>query len=388
MLRSESVLFSPIRLGPITVPNRFIRSPTGEFGANPDGTPAKRLHDMITSYAKGECGLIIPGCMYVAESGRSHPTLTGMCTKKQSDSWKPIINEVHGYGSKIIFQIYHPGISSNPEHNGGVMPMGPSSLVSAIHEMTNQEVETMVQNFIDAGIYTYRSGADGVQLHLAHGYLLSTFLSPFYNRRSDKWGGSVENRLRIVKEILAGIKSQTPDSFHISVKLNTDDHVENGVNPRMAVQYIRSMIKDVHLFELSNGAAVGKLWAIRGKVHEKALLRGVTKAEQDALLKRAQSSFEGVPFSEQYNQQDTEYIRKAVPEAKIAMVGGIRQFDAMESIIKNNIADMVSMSRPFIRDPYIVKNLKEGKVDRSTCTNCSSCILNVTNGLYCHEKAD
>lgn len=388
MERGRSIVFSPKQLGPMTVPNRFIRSATGELCGNPDGTPGKRLIDMIISYSKGECGLIVPGCLHVCESGRMFPQMPGMSNKLQSDSWKPVINEVHKNGSKILLQLYHPGIASNPQFNGGVMPMGPTSISPQIHAMTNQEIEEMIQSFINAGVYSYRSGADGCQLQLSNKYLLSGFLSPFYNRRTDKWGGTVDNRLRIVKEIISGIKAKTPESFALSVKMNTDDHLPNGINKEMALQHVHSMEKDVDLFELTNGAVIGKHWGIRGKVDQSVLLRGVPGDKKNELLKMAQDSFDGVPFEENYNQADTEFVRRNAPNVNIAMVGGIRSFDSMENIIKSNVADMVAMSRPFIRDPYVVKKFKEGKIDKSSCISCATCLINLGKGLYCHVKAD
>ena len=158
-----SLLFSPIKVGPITIKNRFMRSPTYEGLANSDGTPKKRL-------SEGEVGLIIPGYMYPMEACKAAPKQCAMYNDKHSNSWKNTVNKVHKNGSKIVFQICHAGV---PDH---LEKKGPSTFPGLYNSLTKTEIEDIIESFRKSAVQSQKAGVDGVQLHGAHGYLFSSFI--------------------------------------------------------------------------------------------------------------------------------------------------------------------------------------------------------------------
>ena len=206
-MRQSSPLFSSFQCGPMTLPNRFIRSATWEGLADSNGFPAQELFNKMVQLAKGGCGLIVPGYCYTIQHGRANPTQTGMTSKEHAQIWKETIDEIHKNGSKIMFQLAHGGDKCN-QNDIGQQPIGCSGLEPGSRAMTDAEICETIESFAKAAKYLKEAGADGVQLHAAHGYLLSQFLSPYLNRRTDKWGGVTENRTRIVFEIVNEIRKQ------------------------------------------------------------------------------------------------------------------------------------------------------------------------------------
>ncbi|KAK8842817.1 hypothetical protein M9Y10_025683 [Tritrichomonas musculus] len=380
---SGSVLFSPTKLGRLSVPNRFIRSATWESLADGDGRPTNELINMMENLAVGKVGLIIPGAVYVTKRGQGMKGQSGMCTIEQARDWHRGVVNIHKRGSKIIFQLIHNGLSANPQLNGGFPPSGPTAFNSNQHELTNTEIEDLIQDFADSAELSYHSSADGVQLHAAHGYLLSEFLSPALNKRTDKWGGSDDNRLRIVKEIIATIRKRVPEEFSISIKLNGNDYMENGIEPELCAKYVDKLKNDLDFFEISAGSH----HTILSTINENVLTKGIKDPnKKKELIENAYKSTAGYTFKEMYNLDSLKIIRKAVPDAKLALVGGNRTFVNMEKLVNDGLADMISMSRPFLNDPYIVQRFQCKTLDHSFCINCSACVLNTENGVYCHLK--
>ena len=264
--------------------------------------------------------------------------------------------------------------SSDPKLNGGVPPSGPTAFSKDQHELTNAEIEDIIEEFADSAVLAHKTEADGVQLHCAHGYLLSEFLSPALNKRTDKWGGSEMNRLRIVKEIIEEIRKRVSKDFPIAIKMNGNDHIKGGVTPDMAAIYVKSLVDDVDFFEISCGISGNYIIRSRGGKSNHS-----NKKPEDETTKH-------VPFTDMYNLDALKVIRKAVPNANLALVGGISRLSDMEKLVTDGLADVISMSRPFVNDPYLVYRLKIRLIERVNCLFCNGCIKDMEDGLYCHVK--
>jgi 2,4-dienoyl-CoA reductase-like NADH-dependent reductase (Old Yellow Enzyme family) len=209
------------------------------------------------------------------------------------------------------------------------------------------------------------------------------------NRRKDKWGGSIENRVRIVSEIVDGIKRAVPERFSISIKLNSDDHVPGGVTVLDASCHIRILKSKLDFFEISNGVNRGKFWSIRYNLDRRWLKELFPDPEQrEAMFKKGKEL--EAPFTNQYNIPDIIELRRAHPDVKLAAVGGLRNFEEMEKLVKGGIADLVSMSRPFIRNPNIVKHFRTRRLSESDCGSCGACLLRILDGrsLQCDRWAE
>lgn len=376
-----SILFTPKKLGKLTVPNRFMRSATWEGLSDPDGRPTPELLNMIETLAANGVGLIIPGAVYVTKRGKGMVGESAMTTLEHARKWKPCIEKVHQHGSKLIFQLIHNGLDANPSLNDGYQASGPTSFNENQHELTNSEIEDLIQNFADSAELSYRAGADGVQIHGAHLYLLSSFLSPALNHRTDKWGGSPENRVRIIKEIIDEIKRRVPSDFSLSMKIDGDDYLDGGMKPDLCAKYVDMLKYQLDFFEISAGSH----HTILSTVNKSILTRGVKdKKRKEELIDFANKFTQGNTFTENYNLDALKVVKKKVPTANLALVGGLRNLSSMEKIVTSGEADLISMSRPFLYEPDLVRKFKEGKSDHALCISCGSCILNTDKGVYCH----
>lgn len=372
-----SSLLKEIRVGGVTIPNRFIRSSLWEKMSDPSGVPSQRLIKTITQLAEGKVGLILPGVVFPSNKARLNPFQAGFSNDQQIEGWRPAVENCHKNGSKIIFQFSHGGAKA-------AVPRLPTQK-DDVPEMKISEIDELIQDFTKAAKGAYKIGADGVQLQCAQGFLLSTFLSPLTNHRTDKYGGSIDNRIRIVQEAVDSIRSSTNPNFVISIKMNGDDLVEGGIRPRDAAEIVNKL-KNIDLFEISC-AINGGLDGIRPVIH-KSLFKNTNPQEKKQLEYVATHLRREAPYHEGYNVIAATIIKKYNPNKVIAAVGGMRNFALMEDYIKTGMVDMVSIARPFIRDPYLVKNYIEGKSDKIACESCNECSLRPGEFIHCHFPTD
>jgi 2,4-dienoyl-CoA reductase-like NADH-dependent reductase (Old Yellow Enzyme family) len=347
-----------------------MRSATCESLCDAKGSPLPKLLTLLENLAKGGCGLIVPGYVFPIEHGRSGPGQSGLYNDATAAAWKPLVTSVHKTPSKIIFQVCHAGSKVPAEYRKGEPSRGPSALLGAEQALTIPEIEEIIESFIQCARRVKAIGGDGVQLHCAHGFLLSTFLSPAYNQRSDAYG---QDRTLIVQEIVKGIRERVGPDFVISAKINGHDYVPKGVTPELAGQYV-AKLPNIDLFEISCGAAAGKMHMLRQDVDPAMYRKYLPKQSAEGIIKNAQAVMDGVPFFANFNVEHTEVIRRLAPKAKLAAVGGIRDLGTMEKIINNGTADLISLSRPFLRQPDVCNRLLKG-ASRCDCITCGMCIM-------------
>lgn len=357
-------LFEKTKINQMELKNRFVRSATWEGLANSDGSCSKEIIDMMIELSKGQVGLIISSHAYINPTGQSHIRQLGIYNDYLIDSYKRMIEMVHHEGSKIILQINHGGGRAMSQLKD-TRSFGPSSLEIkdySCREMTVSEIVQTIEDFKKAAVRANNSGFDGIQLHGAHGFLLSEFLSPFFNRRKDHYGGSIENRARIILEILQAIRSELSRQFTIIIKLNSDDFIKNGFTPIEMVQVSALLEKaGMDAIELSGGTALS-----------------VSKYSSERASK---GDF----------QEDEVYYREAAKLYKkeinvpLILVGGIRSYEVAKDLIEQGKTDYIALSRPFIREPGLIKRWQKGDTRRATCISCSQCFIptRAGEGLYC-----
>ena len=380
-----SLLFSPGTIGRVEIKNRLVHSATYEAMAGERGEITEQHVKRYANLAKGETGLIIPGHMYVRESGRVHPRQTGIHADDLIPGLQKLTQAVHDHGSAIVFQLAHGGRQTTKKA-AGQRPMGPSSFdrdpVNFVkpREMTEEDILEVVQAFGRAAARAVEAGADGIQIHAAHGYLVNQFLSPFFNRRNDSWGGSAENRFRFVEQILQEIHRSVPDSTPVLIKLNTNDHTPTeGVTPDLARWYAGKLVQlGIAAIEISSGSALYSfMHTCRGDVPVDELCsrfpfwkRFIAKP----VLKKMVGKYD---LEEGYHLTAARTVKPVLGEVPLMLVGGMRRMSHMEEVLQSGYADFISMSRPFIREPFLAKRLKEGKSDRASCVSCNKCFATI-----------
>jgi 2,4-dienoyl-CoA reductase-like NADH-dependent reductase (Old Yellow Enzyme family) len=382
-----SALFSSLRIRTMEVTNRFVHSATYEAMADEKGEVSDELINRYRILAKAGTGLIIPGYFYVHPLGRAMPKQTGIHSDEMIPGLKKLVEAVHEHGGKIAFQIAHAGMQTSKAIIGQT-PSAPSGglrnpmTFDKCREMTQAEIEGVIYAFSQAAKRASEAGADAVQLHGAHGYLISEFLSPFFNRRKDTWGGTHEGRFRFVKDVIQETRRVLLDTMPILIKINTNDFTpKGGVTPDIAKKYAE-WLRHVGIdgVELSCGTYF-TFHSVRGEIPSKELVKAMPGwmrllAKLQFRKLRPQCS-----FAEAYNLAAAEIIKPALGEVPLMLVGGMRRMSHMEELVERKQIDLVSMSRPFIREPFLVKRFRERKADKASCISCNKCFAAIANDL-------
>ncbi len=344
-------IFSPITINGLEIRNRFVRSATGESMAPDDGSITDDLIEIYRALADGGCGLIITGHTFVKANGRAGFGMTGLHDDSLIPGWKRLVDSVHEAESKIVVQLNHAGRQTHPKIVGET-PVAPSPVAAegasfTPRELTHDDILDLIDCYAQAARRAKEAGFDGVQIHCAHGYLLSEFISPHTNRRTDSWGGSEENRARMLLEVLQAIRAQVGDGYPVMVKLNALDFLDYGLTLDMSTGIAKRLeAAGIDAIEVSAGMAV---------TVDKIVRKGIDSPDKEA-----------------YFEDEVKAFRAAV-DAPLMMVGGMRSRGVMERVLGEGTADFISLCRPFIREPNLANKFKTGAIDRVACTSCNLC---------------
>jgi len=391
-----SLLFSPAKIGNLEIQNRFIHSATYEGMAAEDGRVRDAVIKRYIRLAKGEVGLIIPGYMFVHPFGQALKYQTGIHSDEMIPGLKKTVDAVHEHDGKIVFQLAHSGRQTAKKLIGR-KPRGPSAKwrnpadFTKPLEMEEDEIHEIIRSFGRAAGRAAEAGADGIQLHAAHGYLINQFLSPFYNQRQDGWGGSDENRFRFLKEVVEEVRRMLPKNMPVLIKLNSNDFTpQQGVVPDLAAKYAAWLADlKVDLVEVSCGSVdFAPFRECRGDVpvdEMTAVFPWWKKPFIKAMLKSWVGKYD---LEEGYNLEAAERIKPALGRIPMSVVGGFRRLSHMEKIIAEKKSDFLSMSRPFIREPDIVRKFRRQETDTVSCISCNRCVAAILHHLpiRCYQK--
>ncbi len=358
-----SKVFETTAINGMKLANRFVRSATWEGMAGDDGSVTPALIDLMARLAEGRVGLIISSHAYIRQEGQAGPKQLGVYKDALIDGLRKMTRAVHDQGGRMVLQIAHSGCLANPKLTGHP-PMAPSIVEGVskfpLQELTLQDIQELIDAFGLSAQRAKEAGFDGVQIHSAHGYLMNQFISPLFNKRTDGYGGSVENRARVIREVLKKIRSVVGVDFPVLVKLNSEDHLEGGLHLEDSLKIGAWLQEDgIDAIELSGGTLrSGSLSPSRV---------GITTEEKEAYFLDAAKAF------------------KEKLEVPLILVGGMRSFPVAERIIDQGYADYISMSRPFIREPNLIKRWQSGDLGKATCLSDNQCFgpAMAGEGIYC-----
>lgn len=358
-------LFEGIEINGMALKNRSVRSATWMGMAEKGGRCSTRLIRRMEALARGEVGLIMTGFAYVMQNGQALTGQLGIHDDAMIPNLSKLTKRVHASDGKIAMQIVHAGVQTVMREKEDQPIWGPSRVYNKLFRrtpkaMTQGEIKATVQAFARAAQRVKRAGFDAVQLHGAHGYLVSQFLSPLTNKRTDKYGGPVENRARFLFQIYRAVRKSVGKDFPILIKLNTKDFVRGGFHERDAL-FVARRLDDMGMdaIELSGGTpAAGDLGPARTKIR---------KADDEAYF---------LPLAKKIKRH------VSVP---IILVGGIRSLKAVDDILKSGAADLVSMARPLIREPDLIRRWQQGDGKKATCISCNQCFgaARTAEGVHC-----
>ncbi len=348
--------------------NRFVRSATWEGMCDEQGRPGPKLAECYRQLAKGDVGLIITGYAFVRKDGKQTRGSLGAHSDDFLGELKELSRAVHGEGGKLCMQLVHTGGQARVA--AGTRLLAPSAVkmphyTGSVSEMTEQDIREVAAAFGDAARRARDCEFDAVQIQAAHGYLVNQFLSPNTNRRTDRYGGCMENRLRFLLDVYRAVRQAVGRQYPVMVKLNGSDFLPDGFTIEDAIIAAQALdAEGIDAIEVSGGTpASGDHTPVRKKI--------------DA---RDQEGFH-VPLAAQ--------IKNAV-RCPVMVVGGIRSFGLAAEIVEQGRADYISLARPLIREPGLVQRWQAGDTTRSQCISCNGCYRPGLRegGIYCIvEKA-
>jgi 2,4-dienoyl-CoA reductase-like NADH-dependent reductase (Old Yellow Enzyme family) len=359
----KSKLFDKTKIRNINLKNRFIWSATWQGKANFDGSSSPTLINSFLPVARSETGLIISEMAYVSRNAVSAPFQLGAYGENLIPGLKRITDFVHWAGSPIVIQLVHGGLFSSPILSGST-PLGPTPLDTPDgmtgKEMSKSDIEVVVNAFHDAALLAKVAGFDGVQIHGAHGWLLSQFLSPYFNKRTDEYGGNLENRSRILLEVVHSVREAVGKNFAVLVKINTDDFLPGGfTTDEMIAVSVMLEKAGIDAIEISGGT-IG------------ALLTG-----------NIDGSFSPASKKVVYYLDAAKRLKSKI-NIPVILVGGIRSFETADELIRSGAADYISLCRPLIREPGLIKRWKSGDLRKSGCISDSACFQPGMEGKGVH----
>ena len=346
-----AALFAPLTINGLTLRNRLVRSATWEGMCDPDGRPTEKLVDCYRTLARGGVGLIVSGYAFVSREGKQLPGKMGIHTDAFAAEMRALTEAVHAQGGKLCLQLVHAG-GQTDARNAGCQPLAPSAVkVDQFPELPQElsiaEVARLVAAFADGARRAKAYGFDAVQLHGAHGYLINQFLSPLTNRRSDAYGGSLENRCRFLLEVYRAVRAAVGTDYPVLIKLGGCDFLEGGLSVEDALHAAR-VLDDagIDAIEVSGGTgASGSQSPVRTKIET---------SEQEG-----------------YNLPMAFGIKAAVG-CPVFSVGGFRSFAVAQQAVNDGIAG-IALSRPLIREPALPLRWQAGNSARATCISCNGC---------------
>ncbi len=325
----------------VILPNRMVKSAMSENNADEGGKPSERIIKLYKTWGEGGTGILISGNVMMDSKALNEPRNVVVEDEKYMAELKEWADVSQKHGSHLWMQINHPGRQS-PKFNKDVvsasdvqLPM--KSMFPKPRPMTEEEIWKTIDGFGDCALIAKKAGWKGVQIHGAHGYLVSQFLSALTNLRTDQWGGSLENRARFALEIYRNMRKKVGAGFPIGIKINSADFQRGAFTEEESLEVIDMLSAEgMDMIEVSGGT------------YEKAAMMGAAKKVKESTKKR-----------EAYF---ADFIQKARAKTKapLLLTGGFRTLDVMAKAIENNELDFVGLARPFAVFPYLSKEFFEG----------------------------
>lgn len=358
-----SRLFEKTAINGLELENRFVRSATWEGMAEDDGSVTPKLIKTMADLAEGGVGLIVSSHAYVRRDGQAGRWQLGVFKDEHVSGLSKMASAVHDSGGKIVLQLAHAGGFAANALTG--LPLLIVSDIETMaetprREFTESDIEQLAEAYAQAAARAKSAGFDGVQIHSAHGYFLSQTLSPWFNRRTDEYGGDIQNRAKLLLMVYKAIRTEVGNDYPVMIKMNCRDFIENGLTLDDSMEVGKTLAEaGLDAIELSGGVLTSsRLSPSRHKIDTE---------EKEA-----------------YFREEAKAFKQAV-DIPLILVGGMRSFEVAEKLVDEGVADYISLSRPLIREPGLIRRWREGDRRRAECKSDNLCFKPAMagEGVYC-----
>lgn len=385
--------FTPVRIGPLTLRNRFIKAGANE-GMTPQGLPTQALVRHHRDLAAGGVGMTTVAYAAVADDGLTFSHQLSM-RPEQVPHLRVLTDAVHREGAAACLQITHAGSFTTMRHGGSRAPGSASSGLNAfgilhgVHfqrAMREADMARVAGQFAAAARLAREAGFDAVEIHMGHGYLLNQFLSPLSNRRRDAFGGGVENRTRFPAAVLRQVKDAVGAGMAVCCKLSVSDGVPGGNQPADSAVTARILeAEGADLLTLSGGRNVESPWALFGSPMPTAQMKAVAPnaVARFGITMLEKRTPRDLAFRELYFLEASRVVRQAV-RMPLAYIGGVKSLDNVQQLMEEGF-DCIALARALIHDPALVANWRSGAVEHSACDSCNGCVARIYDpaGVSC-----
>ena len=352
-LMNKKGIFDETKIKNLKLKNRIIRGSVGDT-CFCNGKISEEGFKLYEDLAKGGVGTIFTGYATVSDYDQFETIKVLRIDKDEYiEDYKKLTSLVHKNNANIIMQLVHIGATTTTNIE---RPYAPSQITvpttkKLTKELSKEDILRIEDDFVKAAIRAKKSGFDGIEIHAAHLYLLSQFLSPAFNKRNDEYGGNNENRARIIVEIIEKIRKEVGNDYFISLKINCNDDLENGITEEGFLIASQLAVKaGVDLIQVSSN-----IW------HNKKGSKNI------------------------YFIEETKKLAEIV-NVPVVLIGGVRDVDTMQKILNESKIEYFGLARPLICEPDLVKKWKEGKSKKAKCVSCNGCLKNNFNCVFNKKK--
>lgn len=380
-------VFEPAELGPVKLRNRTVKAATFE-GRTPYGLVTDELIDYHLAPSRGGVGLTTVAYLAVAPEGRTQKEVI-VVNDESAPGLARLAEAVHETGAKIGGQLGHAGPVANGRSNG-VHALAASKMPSPlsmqmIRSATEADITRITRDYVRTARIMVDAGFDVLEIHMAHGYLLSSFLAPGQNRRKDGWNGSLENRSRFARQVARVVREEVGDAVAVTAKIGMTEGAPGGFSMPESVEFAQMLESDGHLdaLELSAGSSLlNPMYLFRGDVPLKEFAANMPPAVRFGLKTPiGKKFFKTYPFEEAYLREKALAFREAVSMPLIAL-GGINTKETMDRAMAEGF-EFVAMGRALLREPDLVNRMQAGETTSGLCIHCNQCMPTIYSGTRC-----
>lgn len=386
-------VFDTATLGPVRLRNRIIKAATFE-GRTPDGQVTDELINYHLDVARGGAGLTTVAYLSVAPEGRTHggqivvgpETLPGLAR---------LATAIHEEGAAVAGQLGHAGPVANGRSNG-VRALSASGMPSPlsmqwVRSATERDLARITRQYAESAATLVRAGFDVLEIHMAHSYLISSFLAPALNRRADKWGGALANRARLARQVAAAVRDEVGDSAAIIAKVSVSDGFRGGLDTGEAIEFAGMLEADQALdaLELSAGSSLmNPMYLFRGEVPRREFAATMPLPVRLGLRVAGRRFLREYPFEEAYLLDKALRFREAL-SMPLILLGGINLKKTMQRAMELGFSH-VAMARALLREPDLINRMRSEHIAEGACIHCNRCMPTIygIGGTYCPVITD
>lgn len=362
-------LFEGVKIGNLDLKNRFVRSAVWMKGTTEDSRLTDFIMDTYGDLASGGTGLIITGYAHISPYEQPNPNMLGIYDDSFVEEYKPFTEMIHEKGAKVALQIAYGGAQSHHPDASTMKILAPSAVHNKVtdltpKEATKEDLAEIVQMFAQAARRAKEAGFDAVQLHGAHGYFLSAFLTPYYNRRMDEYNGDIHNRARIIYEVYEAVRAEVGPYFPVMIKLNFDDFMD----PHEGLIFDDAIEVFKRLDEMG-------MDAFEASATNESSGNGLKPARTRIFTRDKQSYF-----------RETAAKIAEVVKAPVILMGGNKDMDLMEDILNSSEIQLVSIARPLLAEPDLINKWEMDRTHKPRCVSCNQCWTSQPNSCILNRK--